>query len=789
MEKVIRTYWLKLLLLAFLCIGCKETLHESNVSPLLRPRHLDISVRNYTAPSAKALSTKLSVSSTETPWTFSGWPSWVTLNPSCGSGNADVEMSLTENFSADTARYSLFFFADDVDDWDYRVSVSVNQPAATPYLTLSMNDIEVTGAATEHRVEVTSNAKWSVASDVPWIKIEKQESSFLVMISDNQTGDFRKASIVVKALECEEILTVSQLPAHAEVTNKNLEFENSAASAKFAITSETSWTAFVSDTWLQVSPEQSGAGSTEVTIDLAPNTGISKRKGYVTFCCGDAVELLTIQVVQEGLHIESNVDEVVFDAQANAQELQINSNVDWVVTFCPQWVVPSRTEGSGDEIINLQAQENVSTYERSGYLIIESLGLSLSKSILLTQKGKTFTIGETVIDFSDDASTNKVDIITDGTWESFCNADWVELSPSSGCGNSTLSISVIENISPNDRIAFASVVVSDKTIELTIRQQGKFLSLDDSQLVIPSKGGSANVFINTNDSWEARLEDASEWLALSTMQGDGDVNLTITATDNASVNERTEVLGITTKNNLSIQLPIRQEARYLKVNMTDILFFSRGGTSDLITIETNGAYKISQTGDWFALRRSGNSFTVVATENKTDSSREGCITLALTDLKEGSYEVVIPVKQVQVGCSFTLSDYAEDTNQDSASGDGDFNNSGYNDDIDWNASIGSFTVTLKSYTTDNNWDANSSSAFTVNVTGFVDDKNWNNNDSIDTTLGKDNFGDDSSLDNDDSSNTTFDKDDFSNDEDCDTDDSSNTAFDKDDFGDDKNWDE
>ena len=781
-------YKLTFVIAALLYMGCRESMHYDDVFPALHPRYLRISEKELYAPSSNTYSTTLSVYSENTPWTFDKSPSWLSLNPSKGNSEADVTMVFTENLSADTSRYAVFFFSDDVDDWDYRIPISVNQPAVTPYLRLSTDYINASGGVNRQEVTIYSNAHWRAESSASWVKVDKADSLLLLSFSDNQTGEYRTAHVTVEASHCSEIIVVSQAPAKAETSVNELVFDNTAVSATFSITSETSWIASASDSWLQVTPDEGQAGTTEVTIDLAPNTNVSERNGYITFRCNNITELLTMKVVQKGLYLETNVDELIFEAQLCSRDLSINSNVDWEIAFCPQWATPTITEGQGNVTFSVQVEENVSTYERSGYLLIESPGLNLSKRIQLTQYGKSFEMGSTVMEFSDKASTNTVEIITNGSWEAYCDVDWVTLSPHMASGNSVLSVSVTENTSENERIALVNVTVSDKTIELTVRQQGKFLSLDESQLVIPSKGGSVNVYVNTNDSWNARLKDASEWLSLSTAHGDGAVDVTVTATDNASVNERTDILSITTKNNLAIQLPIRQEARYLKVNMTDILFFARGGTSDVVTIETNGAYKISQTGDWFALSRSGNSFTVIATENKTDGWREGSITITLTDLTEGSYEVVIPVKQVQVGCSFTLSGYAEDTNQDSASGNGDFNNSGYNDDIDWNVSIG-FTVTLKSYTTDNNWDANSSSAFTVNVTGFVDDKNWNNNDSIDTTLGKDNFGDDSSLDNDDSSNTTFDKDDFSNDEDCDTDDSSNTAFDKDDFGDDKNWDE
>ena len=782
-------YKLTFVIAALLYMGCRESMHYDDVFPALHPRYLRISEKELYAPSSNTYSTTLSVYSENTPWTFDKSPSWLSLNPSKGNSEADVTMVFTENLSADTSRYAVFFFSDDVDDWDYRIPISVNQPAVTPYLRLSTDYINASGGVNRQEVTIYSNAHWRAESSASWVKVDKADSLLLLSFSDNQTGEYRTAHVTVEASHCSEIIVVSQAPAKAETSVNELVFDNTAVSATFSITSETSWIASASDSWLQVSPDEGQAGTTEVTIDLAPNMNVSERNGYITFRCNNITELLTMKVVQKGLYLETDTDELVFGAQPCSREIVINSNVDWAVTYCPQWATPTITEGQGNATFSVQVEENVSTYERSGYMLIESPGLNLSKRIQLTQHGKSFEMGTTVMEFSDKASTNTVDIITDGAWEAHCNVDWVILSPYMASGNSVLSVSVTENTSDNERIAFVNVTVSDKTIELTVRQQGKFLSLDESQLVIPSKGGSVNVYVNTNDSWEARLEDASEWLSLSTAHGDGAVDVTVTATDNASVNERTDILSITTKNNLAIQLPIRQEARYLKVNMTDILFFARGGTSDVVTIETNGAYKISQTGDWFALSRSGNSFTVIATENRTNGWREGSITITLTDLTEGSYEVVIPVKQVQVGCSFTLSGYGQDNNQDDTNGGGTLENGGYHDDVSWDASSGGLTISLQSYTVDNNWNANTTNSFTVVVTGYKNDKDWSNNGLSDTALGKDGFNDDGSHDATNGTDSTLGKEDYNNDNNHDTSNATNTTLERKGFGADNNWNE
>ena len=329
----------------------------------------------------------------------------------------------------------------------------------------------------------------------------------------------------------------------------------------------------------------------------------------------------------------------------------------------------------------------------------------------------------------------------------------------------------------------------DKTVELLVKQQGKYLSLGDAQLDIPTQGGNTNLFIDTNDKWQARLENNATWLSLSKTEGEGKVNMVVTATDNTSLNDRSDVLEITTINSLSTRLPIMQEGRYLTVSASDILFFARGGTSENITIKTNGAYKISQIGEWFVVKHTGNSFVVTTLRNEADGWREGSITITLTDLTEGSYAVTIPVVQIQVGCDFTILGYDKDENQDDASGEGGFNNNKFNEDIDWDASLGKmFGIRLTGFTIDNDWNAKGGK-FTVTATGYADDKEWNNKDSVNTTIGKDNFGDDKNQDVNNSTDTTIGKENFGEDKNQDVNNSTDTTISKDNFGDDKNQDE
>ena len=770
----------------FCLVGCEEHININNeVAPSLIPRSLNISEIRITAPSSEAYTTRLSVTSINSAWLFEGFPSWISMEPHYGTSSATVSANFTANLSADTSRYALFFLRGNMEDWDYKQTITAIQPEAIPYLKLSTNSLNCPGAVCEYRVDILSNATWRVEESCTWVSTEISDSALYLNVQVNNTGEYREADIYVRAASCMDLIHITQAPANAVVEEKALIFSNQATTVKLSITSESIWQATTSASWLQITPENGPAGTTEITIDATPNTNIAERRGYITFSCNTTVELLTMEIVQEGLYIERDKSVLSFGAKEGNIDLQINSNVAWEITSIPQWATASVRNGNGNAVINISVEDNPSIYQRTGTLKIESPGLDLYTTVLLKQEGKTFNIGTTLLEFSDKSSTNTVDIITDGTWEAHCDAEWLTISPHSASGNSSLAISVTENTGHSDRVAIVSITMSEKTIELAVHQQGKYLSVDNNQIEFPTKGGAMNLHIATNDIWEAILKENADWLELSQSEGEGIIDMTLSATDNASVNERSDTLSIATKHGLNVDLPIKQEARHLSVSASDILFFARGGTSEVITIQTNGEYRISQVGDWFAISRTGNSFTVNVLRNETKENREGSITITMTDLSEGSYAVTIPVVQVKEGCSFTLSsfgddknqdvtlgegyftgnDFGDDDNQDATLGEGNFTGNGFGADFDWSASVGkAFTVNLIDFVTDSNWNAINNNTFTVTITGYRDENDWNNNDALDSSLDKEDFSNDTNQDNNDLVDSPLSKEDFVDDE-------------------------
>ncbi len=683
-------------------VGCSESYYyDAGYRPSLMPRYLQVSPTTLSYTS-QASSQSIEITSVLTPWIVDNGIDWISTDPSSWTSAQydEVNVTVTENTSADAARTGIFYVKSDVSDWEYEAPISVTQKAATPTISLSEETVYLPGTASTVTVNVTANCTWYATTYYDWLAVDKTDGVITLTATANATNSDRTAYVYVYNgnSNVRKVITVRQLSASITASTESLVFGNTASSADITITSEAAWTATTSSSWVDIEPSSGTAGTSTMKISVSPNTSTSERQANVILSVGSD-QRIQIPILQRGIYIEAEQSELSFVAAGGTQSLHVQSNTDWTVSSASSWITLSPDKGNGDGTVKVTAAENPNTASRVGVIHLTQTGLDIDVTVTVTQEGKTFDVDATQLVFDDQQSTQTINIETDGTWQATTTDSWITVSPSTASGNSTLSVAVSENTSDEDRIGNVTVTMADRTINIVVGQIGKFFTVSNDLLTYPSKGGTIEVSISTNDSWTAKVEDGSTWLALSETKGYGAVNVKVVATDNPSVNPRTATLVFETAHNQNVKIMVTQNARYLDVDTRDILFYSKGGTSEVFTVSADCTYKITCSDTWFTVSQSNNTFTVVATENTSSEPRTGTITIESTDLKEGSYKLTLSVTQLNKGGSFMRKDYDDDQNwdgQDQTTG----------------------TLTITPFGVDSNWDSNGSSSVKLNITGY-----------------------------------------------------------------------
>ena len=783
-----------ILFVSILLVGCSDKYSEElGLKPALSPRYLKVSPTSLSFAANQVTSQSVDVETMETPWKVENSIDWISPSPVSGETSGNVNVGVTENTSGDNVRTGIFFFKSDVSDWEYSAPISVTQAAATPTITLSKSEINFSGTANTETVTVAANCTWSASSSEDWLTVDQKDGTVTLSVTANETNSDRTASVYVVHAGTPNTSTtikVRQMPASINASTEYLVFNNVASSVDITINAEAAWTATSSNSWVNVEPTSGNAGTSNMKISVSPNTSTSERQANVILSIGEN-QRLQIPIRQRGIYVETEQPELAFAANGGTQDIKVLSNTNWIVSSVPSWVTVSPNEGIGDGIIKVTADENPNTTNRSGEIHLKQTGLNIDVTVAVTQEGKTFDVSTQLLNFEDKQSTQSIDIQTDGTWQAFSNDSWISVSPSAASGNSTLSISVSENTDDNERIGTVVVTMADKSTTITVIQKGKYFTVSNSFLNYTSKGGVIDVSITSNDSWTAKVEDGSTWLTLSATSGSGDANIKATAADNPSVTTRTTAILFETANSQNVKVVVSQSARFLNVDTREVLFYAKGGTSEPITVSTDGAYKITCSDSWFTVSQSNNSFTVLATENTSKESRVGTITIELTDLKEGTYSLTLSVTQTNKGGSFLYKDYADDKNWD----DKDKSDTGtliitpFDSDKDWDKSSSSgASLTLSGYKTDKNWDSTDGThTNNLTITQFGDDKNWDTTTSSGTSLTITGYTTDQNLDTNSNGGITVTITGFNGDKNLDSTQNDSGTFSKNGFSGDTDW--
>lgn len=716
---------LYILLVCMVFAGCSDKYSsELGLKPTLTPRYLRVSPTSLSFSANQTSSQSVDIETMETPWKVDNAIDWVSISTTSGQSNSNINVSASENKDANAARTGVFYIKADVSDWNYEKGISVSQAAATPYINVSQSNITLKGTACTSTFDVTSNCSYTVTNDADWLTLSQKGNSFVLNATANETSQYRTTTILFSYNGIDQAsnkIVVTQAPASINASAKTLTFENTAGEVKIEIISESKWTASTSYSWINGTPNSGEAGTSSITISVSPNTSVDERTGYVILSIGSE-ERIQIPIKQRGIYIETDKSQYDFEASSGTQTIQVNSNTSWQVSS-PSWVKVDKTSGTGNSAIKVTVEDNPNTTERNGEIVISQPGLSAMATVKVHQKGKTFDVAVTTLTFNDKEESQTITITTDGTWRAYSSAEWIKVSPETATGNTTLTITVQENSTDGERSGSVNILMGDASTTVAIVQKGKYFTIENSLLDFISKGGELEVTLTTNAPWSARKDDAVNWLSVSPTNGTDNATVKLTASDNASINNRSaniyfDALG------RSVNILVSQKARYLTVDANELLFYSKGGTSNAVTISTDGTYSINCSDNWLTISRNGNSFTVTASENDTKDARIGKITIPLTDLKEGSYSVTLTVTQLSYGGTFLRKDFEEDKNYDSnGSSTGSLTITGYGGDTNYDTSSQSETkLSVIGFKADTNWDSSTNSSAKVTITGFKSDQ-------------------------------------------------------------------
>ena len=508
--------------------------------------------------------------------------SWLTCSPSSGNGNATINLTAQANNTGFVRSFNL-----EITDRTNQKSCTVkvtqkvaqnSNPTSESTLSVSPSSLEFSADGGEMTVNVKSNTNWSVQERPGWISCNTSgngDSSLKLTASANTSTDERSGNVKFSTEDGKVTTTItvrqSGTSTSLSLSKGELSFSSSASNnTTFDITSNGSWTVTDDASWLSCSPSE-GKGNQTITVTVTENTDQQERSAKISVKSGNITR--TINVRQSGVNASLSLSksELSFTAAASNNTFDITSNSSWTVTDDASWLSCSPTEGKNNQTISVTVSENTNKAERNATITVKCGNLTRTISVkqaapatpvndVNIDKGgfgndselpnnnggstETYSLKASTASLSftaDPASGKTFNITSNDSW--IISADsWITVNPSSGSGNSTITVNVTSN--PNTTSRSGSITISathaTPSVTISVTQAGKSVTFNATTakaLDFNSSGGTGSITISGNDSWTV-TENAS-WLSCSPTSGTGSGTVYVTVNPRTDTGKRT----------------------------------------------------------------------------------------------------------------------------------------------------------------------------------------------------------------------------------------------------------
>ncbi|MCL2865538.1 MAG: InlB B-repeat-containing protein [Lachnospiraceae bacterium] len=550
-------------------------------------------------------------------------------------------------------------------------------------LTVSPPSVSFASVAANRVINVTSNGVWNQPTrNVSWLTISNvapanrtRNGSFRINVTANTGTTSRSGTITIRRSDgaVTRTISVTQAGRTLTVSPTSVGFAPAAANRVINVTSNGAWNQPASNAaWLTISnvTPASRSGNGSFRINVSANLGLATRSGTITIRRSDGAVTRTISVTQTGRTLTVSPTSVNFGSAATNRVINLTSNGIWnQPTSNAGWltisnVTPANRNGNGSFRINASA--NMGSATRSGTVTIRRNDGAITRTISVTQVGRTLTVSPTSVSFGLAAANRVINVTSNGVWnQPTSNVGWLTISnvtPANRNGNGSFRINATANTGTASRSGTITIRRSDGAITRTISviQAGRTLAVSPTSVSFGLAAANRVINVTSNGVWNQPTSNVA-WLTISNVtpaNRNGNGSFRINATANTGTASRSGTITIRRNDGfITRTISVNQVGRTLTVSPTSVSF-NPDANNRVINVTTNGVWNqpTSNVG-WLTISnvtpasRNGNgSFRINATANTGTASRSGIITIRRND---GSITRTISV--TQAGRTLTVS--------------------------------------------------------------------------------------------------------------------------------------
>ena len=627
--------------------------------------YCQLSTNSIELPSPLEYQATINVNAYNVDWEFISIPQWISINPTKGSGSAQVTIKVDQNIKTYKRTSQIICHASGLND----INLQISQVGATPYISFSNKQDEyITVNGKEHysgTIELNTNVDTIdivyLGEECNWCSLEVKGISRTLYydITEANTGvDDRSIGYKLNALGVSITGEIVQKPANIVSSYTPAVFGVYGGQDSIVFESEAEWEASAPSWGVDIQPSSGPAGKNAIVLTTLANNTERPNVGSVYIRLSEK-NLIEIPIFQDGISFSFNEDGKTINVPSNGDniELDIKANVRWAFDSVPNWIHINTINGEGDISVLIDIEENETFKPRRSVISVAPVNNNaLSKHLSLLQS----YLDTTSLYFNNTINSAKIKINATGEWNLISNQSWISINPSEGNGECLVDVLVSENNDNEERIGKIDIVGEDVEGSLTVYQG----LINHNYMDFDSRPSTQQFDLCLDAEWNCKTDVT--WIEIpdSCKEGLGNKVLYFSVSDNPTnqVREGKIYINPLDAKQLPIIIDVKQTGRYLKVYSTDTIHvIPRGGNKGPIRVETDGVWSFKQTEDWINVSVIDDVMMVGIEPNYSLQKRIGRLDIYVSDLIEGEISHCLVIEQEEVGITELIINRGADT--------------------------------------------------------------------------------------------------------------------------------
>ena len=216
-----------------------------------------------------------------TTWTISSYPEWLTVSPLSGEGPLDITIKAADN--PNVAERSGVIKATQA-GLNLTAQLTVTQSGKT--FTYGDSQISCSDKDQTIKVNITTSGKWTAKTTDTWLSVTPTSytgsTQLSIHVNENGTDDSRTGKVTLTIGDKSYDISIVQSGKYFTVNYKENSFGSTGATLAIEVTTNDSWTASVQNnpSWVTLS-QKNGSGNASFTATIADNPSVNSRSATI----------------------------------------------------------------------------------------------------------------------------------------------------------------------------------------------------------------------------------------------------------------------------------------------------------------------------------------------------------------------------------------------------------------------------------------------------------------------------------------------------------------------------